>query len=76
MLTVPQMYSFGSNRDQSGRNPTDSPAGFGSSTTYNKAWGKLSPWGRAGALVDLGEGKCPLSYSLSSPSLNYEPLPC
>ena len=73
MFTVPQVYSFCSDPDQSGRIVLQ---GLVAAPRIIRLGESCSSWGRAGALVDLGEGKCPLSYSVSSSSLNCEPLPC
>ena len=73
LLSLRCMYIFGSDPDQSGRIVLQ---GLVAAPRIIRLRESCSPLGRAGALVDVGEGKCPLSFSVSSSSLNCEPLPC
>ena len=59
MLTVPQVYSFGSDPDQSGRMVQQGLVAAPRILRLGERW---SPWGGAGALVDLGKVNvlCPI----------------
>ena len=53
VFTVPQVYSFGSDPDQSRRIVLQGLVAAPPIIRLGEYW---SPWGGAGALVDLGEG--------------------
>ena len=59
MLTVPQVYSFGSGPDQSGRIVLQGLVAAPRIIRLAENW---SPWGGAGALVDFGKVNvfCPI----------------
>ena len=70
VFTVPQVYGFCSDPDQSGRIVLQ---GLVAAPRIIRLGESCSPWGRAGALFDLGKVNF-LSYSVSSSSLNCEQL--